>query len=85
MREELTILMTNLGFFYVFYGVDGSKYKNHINMVEPIKGLQECIYFYKVDNEMLMKDQEKQGDFNVNLMKSFERIEKKICKETESS
>jgi hypothetical protein len=54
-------------------------------MVEPIKGLQECIYFYKFDNEMLMKDQEKQGDFNVNLMKSLERIEKKMYKDTESS
>ena len=74
------------GVLYVFYGVDGSKYKeNHINIVETIKRLQNCIYFYKVDNEMLMKDQEKQDDFNVKLMKSLERIEKKMCKETESS
>ena len=74
------------GVLYVFYGVDGSKYKeNHIKMVETIKGLQKCIYFYEVDNEMIMKDQEKQDDFNVKLMKSLEIIEKKMCKETESS
>jgi hypothetical protein len=73
------------GDLYVFYGVDGTKSKEiHINMVETIKGLQNDIHFYKVDNERLMRDKEKQDDFNVKLMQILDIIEYKMCKETKS-
>ena len=73
------------GDFYVFYSFDGTKSKEiHINMVETIKGLQKDIHFYKFDNERLMRDKEKEDDFNVKLMKSLDIIEYKMCKETKS-
>jgi hypothetical protein len=53
-------------------------------MVETIKGLQKDIHFYKFDNERLMRDKEKEDDFNLKLMKSLDIIEYKMCKETKS-
>jgi hypothetical protein len=39
----------------------------------------------RVDSRKLKKAQEKQGEFNVNFLKSLERIEKKLDKESELS
>jgi hypothetical protein len=39
-----------------------------MNLVETIKGLQKYVQIYKFDNERLMRDKEKQDDFNVKLM-----------------
>jgi hypothetical protein len=70
---------------YVGLGVDGKKSKEeHINLVETIKGLQKYVQSYKDDNKRLMKTKEQQDDFNVKLMQSLDKIEKKMDKETES-
>jgi hypothetical protein len=73
-------------YLYVDLGVDGAEPKEeHSNSVETIKGLQKDAQSYKVDNERLMRSKEQQDDFNVKLMQSLNRIEKKMDKETESS
>jgi hypothetical protein len=54
-------------------------------LVETIKGLQKYVQRYKENNERLMKAKEKQDNFNVKLMQSLDKIEKKMVKETESS
>jgi hypothetical protein len=40
---------------------------------------------YKVDNEKLMKAKEEQDGFNIKLLQSLDRIEKKMDKETKTS
>jgi len=56
-----------------------------INLVEMIKSMQQDVSSYKVDNERLMKAQEKQNEFNIKLFHSLEMIEKKVDKVTHSS
>ena len=51
-------------------------------MVETIKGLQKDDQRYKADNERLMKAKEQQDDFNIKLVQSLDKIEKKMDKET---
>jgi hypothetical protein len=55
-----------------------------MNLVETIKFFQKDVQSYKADNEKLMKSKEQQEGFNIKLMQSLERIEKKMDKETES-
>jgi hypothetical protein len=54
-------------------------------LVEKIKSLKRDVMRYKVDNEKLMKSQEKQNGFNIKLLQSLDIIEKKVDKETKSS
>jgi hypothetical protein len=54
-------------------------------LVETIKGLQKYVQIYKVDNERLMKAKAQQDEFNIKLMLSLDRIEKKMDKKTKSS
>ena len=54
-------------------------------MAETIKNLQKYVQSHKVDNERLMRAKEKQEDFNMKLMQSFNIIEKKLDKESGSS
>jgi hypothetical protein len=56
-----------------------------MNLVETIKSLQRDVLSYKDDNERLMKAKEQQDGFNIKLLQSLDRIEKKMDKETESS
>ena len=56
-----------------------------MNLVDTIKGLQKIIQSYKVDNDRLMKAKEEQDGFNIKLLQSLDRIEKKMDRETESS
>jgi hypothetical protein len=53
--------------------------------VETIKRLRKYVQIYKVDSERLMKSKEKQYGFNIKLMQSLDRIEKKMDKKIESS
>ena len=56
-----------------------------MNMVETNKNLQKDVKSHKDDNERLMRAKEQQGDFNMKLMQSLNRIEKKVDKESGSS
>jgi hypothetical protein len=56
-----------------------------MNLVDTIKSLQKDVHSYKVDNERLMKSNEKQEDFNIKLMHILGRIENNMDKENESS
>jgi hypothetical protein len=55
------------------------------NLVETIKSLQRDVQSYKLHNERLMKAKEQQDGFNIKLLQSLDRIEKKMDKETKSS
>jgi hypothetical protein len=56
-----------------------------MNLVETIKSLQRDVKIYKVVNERLMKAKEQQDGFNIKMLQSLDRIEKKMDNETESS
>jgi hypothetical protein len=74
------------GDLYVDLGVDGTKSREErLNLVKTIKGLQKDVQSYNADKERLMKAKEQQDDFNVKLMQSLDKIEKKMDMETESS
>jgi len=63
----------------------GEGKKEITNLVETIKNLQKDVQIYKDDNERIMKSKEHQEKFNINLMQSLEKIEKKMDKENDSS
>jgi hemerythrin len=65
----------------VHLGVEGSNSSGHgeeidkeENMKKIIKNLQKYVQTHRADNEKLMKAREQQGEFNVKLMRSLERI-----------
>jgi len=55
-----------------------------MKLVDSIKCFQKDVESYKIHNKNLMKSKEKQYDFNIMLMQSLERIEKKVDKVTNS-
>ena len=76
----------------VHIGIEGTNSNVHgggkdedINLVETIKKLQVDVQSHKADNERLMKAKEKWEDFNLNLMKILDIIEKKLDRESGSS
>jgi hypothetical protein len=75
----------------VHLGVEGSNSNGHgeeidkeENMKKIIKKLQKDVQTHRADNKKLMKAREQQGEFNVKLMQSLERIENKLDKESGS-
>jgi hypothetical protein len=78
----------------VYYNIgDEGTYSNghregkeeRMNLVKTIKSLQKDVQSYKVDNNRLMKAKEEQDGFNIKLLQSLDKIEKKMDKEIESS
>jgi hypothetical protein len=76
----------------VHLGIEGTNSNGHgderdenMNMTETIKNLQKDVKIHKDGNERLMKAKEQQDDFNVKLLESLNRIEKKLDKESGSS
>jgi len=63
----------------------GEEKDDNINMVETIRNLQKDVQSHKVDNERLMKAKENKEDFNMKLIQSQDRIEKKLDKESGST
>jgi hypothetical protein len=59
----------------VHLGIDGTNSNRHgdernenMNMAETIKNLQNDVQSHKSNNERIMKEKEKQDDFNLKLM-----------------
>ena len=76
----------------VHLGVEGSNSNGHGeekdkegNMMKIIEILQKDAQTHREDSRNLMKAKEQQGEFNLKLMKSLERIENKLDKERDSS
>jgi hypothetical protein len=76
----------------VHLGVEGSNSNGHGeeidkegNMMKIIEKLQKDVQTHRADNKKLMKAREQQGEFNIKLMQSLERIENKLDKESGSS
>jgi hypothetical protein len=76
----------------VHLGIEGTNSNGHgeeidkeVNMMKIIKNLQKDVQMHQEDNKRLMRAKEKQGDFNMKLMQSLERIEKKLDKESGSN
>jgi hypothetical protein len=55
------------------------------HMMKIIERLQKDAQAHRADNKKLMKARDQQGKFNLKLMQSLERIEKKLDKESDSS
>jgi hypothetical protein len=75
----------------VHLGVEGSNSNGHGeeidkegHMMKIIERLQKDAQTHRADSRKLMKAKEQQGEFNVKLMKSPERIEKRLDKERDS-
>jgi hypothetical protein len=76
----------------VHLGVEGSNSNGHGkeidkegHMMKIIERLQKDAQTHRADSRNLMKAKEEQGEFNLKLMKSLERIENKLDKERDSS
>jgi hypothetical protein len=76
----------------VHLGVEGSNSNGHGeeidkegNMKKIIEGLQKDAQTRQEDRRNLRKTQDKQGEFNIKLLKIFKRIEKKLDKESDLS
>jgi hypothetical protein len=76
----------------VHLGVEGTNSNGHGeeidkegNMMKIIEKLQKDVQTHRADNKKLIKSREQQGEFNIKLMRSLERIEKKLDKESGSS
>jgi hypothetical protein len=68
-------------------GVEGSNSNGHGreldkegNIMKIIEGLQRDAQACQADSRNLMKVKDRQGEFNLKMLKSLERIEKKIGK-----
>jgi hypothetical protein len=59
--------------------------EEYINLAETLRKLQTYVQSHKDNNDRLMKAKEQQEDFNMKLMKTLDRIEKKLDKESGSS
>jgi hypothetical protein len=75
----------------VHLGVEGSNSNGHGeeidkegHMMKIIERLQKDAQTHRADNRKLMKARDQQGKFNLKLMQSLERIEKKLDKESDS-
>jgi hypothetical protein len=64
---------------------NGEEIDKEGHMMKIIERLQKDAQTHRSDNKKLMKAKEQQGEFNLKLMKSLERIEKKLDKEKDSS
>jgi hypothetical protein len=69
----------------VHLGVEGSKSNGHGEeidkegcMMKITERLQKDAQTHRVDNKKLMKARDQQGEFNIKLMQSLERIERKL-------
>jgi hypothetical protein len=62
----------------------GEESNEKMNMVETIKKLQKDVQIHKDDNERLMRAKEQQDNFNMKLLQSLNKIEKKLDKESGS-
>jgi hypothetical protein len=76
----------------VHLGVEGSNSNGHGeeidkegNMMKIVEKLQKDAQTRRADRKKLRKAQEKQGEFNIKMLRSLERIEKKLEKESDSS
>jgi hypothetical protein len=76
----------------VHLGVEGSNSNGHGeeidkegNMMKIIERLQKDVQTHRADNKKLMKSREQQGEFNIKLIQSLERIENKLDKGSDSS
>jgi hypothetical protein len=54
-------------------------------MMKVINNLQKDVQIHPADNKRLKKAKRQQEDFNMKLMRSLERIEKKLDKESGSN
>jgi hypothetical protein len=75
----------------VHLGVEGSNSNGHGEkidkegyMMKIIEKLQKDAQTHRIDKKNLRKAQDKQGEFNLKLMKILERIERKLDKESDS-
>jgi predicted RNase H-like nuclease (RuvC/YqgF family) len=76
----------------VHLGVEGTNSNGHgeeidkeVSMMNIIKNLQKDVQIHQADNERLKRAKEQQEDFNMKLMRSLERIENKLDKESGSN
>ena len=77
---------------HVHLGVEGTNSNGdreeigkYVSMMKIIKNLQKDVQIHQTDNERLKKAKRQQEDFNMNLMRSLERIEKKLDKKNGSN
>jgi hypothetical protein len=71
-------------------GVEGSNSNGHIreldkegHMMKIIERLQKEAQAHQVDSQNLMRVRDRQGEFNLKMLKSLERIERKLEKESD--
>ena len=73
-------------------GVEGSNSNGHgreldkeVHMMKLIEIFQKYAQAHRADSRKLMKVRDRQGEFNLKMLKSLERIERKLEKGSGSS
>jgi hypothetical protein len=84
-EDEIRGMDVHLGIQGTNSNGHGDERNENMNMVETIKNLQKDVQIHKDDNERLMQAKEQQDEFNMNLLESYNKIEKKLDKESGSS
>jgi hypothetical protein len=77
-KNEAKGMDVHLGFEGSNSNGNGEEIDKEGNMMKIIEKLQKDAQTHRIDSKNLRKAQDKQGEFNLNLMKSLERIEKKL-------
>jgi hypothetical protein len=74
----------NLGFEGSNSNGQGKEMDKEGHMMKIIEILQKDAQAHRADSRKLMKVRDRQGEFNLRMLKSLERIEKKLEKESDS-
>jgi hypothetical protein len=85
LEDEVRGMDVHLGVEGTNSNGHGEEIEKYVSMMKIIKNLQKDVQIHQVDNESLKRAKEKHEDFNMKLMRSLERIENKLDKESGSN
>jgi hypothetical protein len=83
--NEVKGMDVHLGFEGLNSNGHGEEIDKEGHMMKIIEKLEKDSQTHRIDSRKIRKAQDKQGEFNLKLIKSLERIEKKLDQERDSS
>jgi hypothetical protein len=84
-EDEVRRMYANIGDEGIDSNGHGEAKEESMNLVKTIIFFQKDVQSYKDDNDRIMKAKEEKYGFNIKLLQSLDKIDKKMDKETDSS
>ena len=84
-EDEVRRMYANRGDEGIDSNGHGEAKEESMNLVKTIIFFQKDVQSYKDDNDRIMKAKEEKYGFNIKLLQSLDKIDKKMDKETDSS